>query len=50
MCVCVCVSLSLYLCMCLSLCISVSVLCVKVLKEELKFVIFSVNNERVTVL
>ena len=55
-CVCGCVYLSVYLCVCLciyvclSLCLFVSVLCVsvflcvKVLKEELKFVFFSVNN------
>ena len=40
MCVCVCVCVF----MCLSLCMHVSVLCVKVLEEELKFGIFSVNN------
>ena len=44
--ICVFVCLSLYLCVYLSLCLFVSVLCVKVLKEELKFVSFSINNKK----
>ena len=41
-CVCACVYLSVYLCVCLSLCLFVGMLCVcvKVLKEELKFVFY----------
>ena len=40
---CVFVCLSLYLCLSLCMCVSVLCVCVKVLKEELKFVIFSVK-------